>query len=63
MLKFIASGLSFMMVGPSYLLHDNALVHSSGTVSEFLAKRGIPVLSHPTYCPDLVPADFFLFPQ
>jgi hypothetical protein len=44
-----------------YLLHDNALAHSTGFVSEFLAKRGIPTLSHPPYSPDLAPADFFFY--
>jgi hypothetical protein len=39
-----------------YLLH-NALAHSSDTC-EFLAKRGIPVLSHPPYSPNLGPAIF-----
>jgi hypothetical protein len=38
-------------------------MHSLGIVSEFLAKLGIPVLSHPPYSPDLVPAYFFLFPE
>jgi transposase len=42
-----------------YLLHDNAPAHSSGVVSEILAKQGIPVLSHPPYSPDLEPAPFF----
>jgi hypothetical protein len=51
----------FQESGSWYLLHDNALAHSLGIVSEFLAKRGIPVLSHPPYSPDLVPADFFYF--
>jgi transposase len=45
-----------------YLLHDNAPAHSSGVVSECLTKRGIPVLSHPTYRLDLAPTDF-LFPK
>jgi hypothetical protein len=44
-----------------YLLHDNALAHSLGVVSEFLAKRGIPMISHPSYSPDLWTADFFYF--
>jgi transposase len=43
----------FQESGSWYLLHDNALVHSSGTVSEFLVRRGIPMLSHPAYSPDL----------
>jgi hypothetical protein len=28
-------------------LHDSETAHSSGVVSEFLTKRGIPLLSHP----------------
>jgi histone-lysine N-methyltransferase SETMAR len=40
------------------LLHDNAPAHSSGFVSEFLAKRGISVLTHPPYSSDLAPDDF-----
>jgi transposase len=50
----------FQENGSWYLLHDNAPTHSLGVVSEFLAKRGIPVLSHPHYSPDLSPADFFI---
>jgi hypothetical protein len=42
-----------------YLLHDNAQAHSSGVVSEFLAKPGIRLLPHPSYSPDLAPAPFF----
>jgi histone-lysine N-methyltransferase SETMAR len=44
-----------------FLLYDNAPAHSSGVVSEFLAKRGIPMLSHPPHSPELTPADFCLF--
>jgi transposase len=42
-----------------YLLHNNAPVHSSGVASEFFAKRGIPMLSHPPYSPDLAPVEYF----
>jgi [histone H3]-lysine36 N-dimethyltransferase SETMAR len=45
------------------LLHDNAPAHSSAVVSQFLAKRGVAVLPHPPYSPDLAPADYFLFPK
>jgi histone-lysine N-methyltransferase SETMAR len=44
-----------------YLPHDNALAHYSGIISKFLAKQGIPVLSHPPYSPDLALADYFCF--
>jgi hypothetical protein len=47
----------FQESGSWYLLHDNAPGHSSGVVSDFLAKRGIPVLSHQPYSRDLAPAD------
>jgi hypothetical protein len=48
----------FQENGSWFLLHDSEPAHSSSVVSEFLAKRGIPVLSHPHYLPDLVPAIF-----
>jgi hypothetical protein len=51
----------FQEGGSWYLLLNNARVHSSGVVSEFLAKQGIPVLSHLPYSPDLVLAGYFLF--
>jgi hypothetical protein len=53
----------FQECGSCYRLHDNAPVHSSGVLSEFLAKLGIPILSHVHYSPDLVLADLFLFPK
>jgi histone-lysine N-methyltransferase SETMAR len=44
--------------GSWYLLHDSALAHYFGVLSEFLAKQGIPLLSHPPYSPDLAMTDF-----
>jgi hypothetical protein len=41
--------LQFQESWPWYLLHDNAPAHSSGIISEFLAKRGISVLSSLIY--------------
>jgi histone-lysine N-methyltransferase SETMAR len=41
---------------------DNAPVHTAATpVKEWMAAKGIQVLEHPPYSPDLAPADFFLF--
>lgn len=45
------------------LLHDNAPAHCARPVKDFLARRGVVVLKHPPYSPDLAPSDFFLFPK
>jgi histone-lysine N-methyltransferase SETMAR len=46
-----------------FLLHDNAPAHTAGAVARFLARKQVTVLHHPSYLPDLVPVDFFLFPK
>jgi histone-lysine N-methyltransferase SETMAR len=47
-----------------WFLHwDNAPVHSAAVVQDWLAARGVQVIEHPPYSPDLAPADFFLFPK
>ena len=46
-----------------FLQHDNAPVHNSLSIREFLAAKKVPVLPHPSYSPDLSPCDFFLFPK
>jgi hypothetical protein len=43
-----------------YLLHVKAPAHSSGVVSEFLAKRWIPMLRHSLYFPAYAAATFFI---
>ena len=43
-------------------LHDNAPTHRSILVKDFLAKNNVTTLEHPPYSPDLIPADFYLFP-
>jgi transposase len=45
-----------------YLLHDNAPAHRSVLVKKFIAKNNMTILEYPLYSPDLVPADFYLFP-
>ena len=45
------------------LHHDNAPAHSSCLVRNFLAKNETTVVPQTPYSPDLVPADFFLFPK
>ena len=42
---------------------DNAPVHNSILVAGYLTKMGIKTVPHPSYCPDLAPCDFWLFPK
>ena len=45
------------------LLHNNAPVHRTVAVQEFLARKQVCVIHHPPYSPDLYPCDYFLFPK
>jgi transposase len=45
------------------LHHDNAPSNSSFRVSQILAGKGISVMDHAPYSPDLAPAPFWLFPK
>ena len=45
------------------ILHDNAPAHTSKDTVAFLEKKGLTILPHPPYSPDLAPFDFFLFPR
>ena len=40
---------------------DNAPVHNSILVTDYLTKMGIKIVPHPLYSPDLAPRDFWLF--
>ena len=42
---------------------DNAPVHNSILVTDYLSKMGIKTVPHPPYRPDLAPCDFWLFPK
>ena len=44
------------------LQHDNASSHTLAQTTAFLSTQKIDLMSHPPYCPDLAPNDFFLFP-
>lgn len=47
-----------------WFLHmDNAPCHKAKATMEFMLKRGIKLIEHPPYSPDLAPADFFFFPK
>ena len=44
------------------LRHDNAPVHCSAVVQDYLKTQGFKTLPHPAYSPDLAPCDFKLNP-
>ena len=47
-----------------WLFHqDNAPVHNSILVTDYLTKMSIKTVAHPPYSPDLAPYDFWLLPK
>jgi len=42
---------------------DNTPVHTSSQALTAIRNAGYKLLSHPSYSPDLVPSDFYLFPK
>jgi len=54
---------SFNAIRPGEVMllhHDNAPAHRSGVVMEYIDQKGIKLLPHPPYSPDLAPCDFWL---
>jgi histone-lysine N-methyltransferase SETMAR len=50
------------MVAQQWWCHwDNVPVHTVASVKEWMVAKGIQVLEHPPYSPDLAPADFLVF--
>ena len=49
--------------GQWHFHQDNAPVHNSILVTDYLTKMGIKTVPHPPYSPDLAPSDFCLFPK
>ena len=50
--------------GGNWKLHmDNAHLHMCKLVTKFLAKKGIEVVPHCPYSPDMAPPTFFYIPQ
>ena len=49
--------------GQWHFHEDNAPVHNSILVTDYLTKMGIKAVSQPPYSPDLAPCDFWLFPK
>ena len=49
--------------GQWHFHQDNAPVHNSILVTDYLTKMGIKTVPHRSYSPDLAPCDFWLFPK
>ena len=49
--------------GQWHFHQDNAPVHNSILVTDYLTKMGIKTLPQSPYSPDLAPCDFWLFPK
>jgi len=47
----------------TWMLYHNAPADASLLIRSYLAKDQASIVPHPTYSPDLAPADFFLFPK
>ncbi len=45
------------------LHHDNATPHTAAITLALIGSSGIDMVPHPPYSPDLVPADYFMFPR
>ena len=49
--------------GQWHFQQDNAPVHNSILVTDYLTKMGIKTVPQPPYSPDVGPCDFWLFPK
>ena len=54
---------AFFKSGHWHFHQDNAPVHNSIIVTDYLTKMGIKTVPQPPYSPDLAPCDFGLFPR
>ena len=50
-------------LGHWHFHQDNAPVHNSLLVTDYLIQMGIKAVPHPPYSPVLAPCDFWLFPK
>ena len=61
--RFCRKRPAFFKLGQWHFYEDNAPVHNSILVTDYLTKLGIKTVPQPPYSPDLVPCNFWLFPQ
>ena len=61
--RFLGKRPALFKSGQWHFQQDNAPVHNSIFITDYLTKIGIKTIPHPSYCPDLAPCDFGLFPK
>ena len=61
--RFLGKRPAIFKSGQWHFQQDNAPVHNSILVTDYLTKMGIKTVAHPPYSPDLAPSDFWLFPK
>ena len=62
-MRFLGKRPARFKSGQWHFHQDNAPVHNSILVTDYLTKMGIKTVHHPRYSPDLAPCDFCLFPK
>ena len=61
--RFLGKRPALFKSGQWYFHQDNAPVHNSTLVTDYLTKMGIKTVPYPPYIPDLALCDFWLFPK
>ena len=61
--KFLGKRPALLKSAQWYFHQDNAPVHNSILVTDYLTKMGIKTVLQPPYSPDLASCDFCLFPK
>ena len=61
--EILSENSALFKLGQWYFHQDNAPVHNSILVKDYLTKMGINTIPHPPCSPDLAPSDFWLFPK
>ena len=61
--RFLGKRPALFKSGQRHFHQDNAPVHNSILITDYLSKMGIKTVPHPLYSPYLAPCDFCLFPK
>ena len=62
-MRFLGKRPALFKSGQWHFHLDNASVHNSILVIDYLSKMSINTVPHPPYSPDVAPCDFCLFPK